>query len=172
MAYLQALFAPLFRLRINEKERHFTVRSALSTWGRPNEGAIYGNHKSVTVFQRQATELEFHGRIGHKHAVALVRESDKNILAVIDVNEAGVASMRHTNTATIRMSANVEAFEHVSLLIGFPNEQFTMCIFDERQADTDLIRYRPADATFYIPAQYLAPQTRVCPRQSDKSIKP
>lgn len=161
MAYLQAAFTPLFSLRINEKNRHFTVRSALATWNSPNNGAIFGNHKSTTVFQRQATELEFHGRLGHKHAIALVRETDRTVMAIIEVDETGVASMRHANIPTARMVASPETFEHVALLVGFPNELFTMCVFDERHADTDLIRYQPTDAKFYIPQQYLSPQDRV-----------
>lgn len=161
MAYLRAAFSRLYRLRINESDRSFTVQSALSTWGQPQEGTVYGNHKSATIFRNKATEMAFYGRTAHKHSVVLVRESDRNVLATIEVDEAGVASMQHANTDTSRMIENVGAFEHVALLVGFPNEQFTICIFDERHADTDLIRYRTADAKFYILAQYLAPQTRI-----------
>lgn len=161
MAYLQAAFSPLFRLKINERQRQFTVRSALATWSVPDEGAIFGNHKSVTVFRQHATELEFYGRLGHKHAIALVRESDRNVMGVIDVDDAGLVSMRHTRTPTVRMNAAVQEFENIALMVGFPHEKFTMCIVDVRNEDTDLIRYRPAEAKFYIPAQYLVPRTRV-----------
>lgn len=161
MAYQQVALASLFRLRMNEQQRKFSVLCGMSTWHQPKDGVVYANHKSATVFTHQATEFEFFGRIGHKHSVALVRESDRQMLALIEVNENGIVAMQHAASAITRSAMINARFEHTAILVGFPQEPFTMCIFDQRHADTDLIRYRPINGRFYIPAQYLVPDTRV-----------
>lgn len=58
------------------------------------------------------------------------------------------------------MNMSVKEYEHIAIMVDFPNEKFTMCIIDMRNEDTDLIRYRPVEAKFYIPTQYLVPRTR------------
>lgn len=160
MAYLQAELKPLFKLRINEPGRHFTALSALSMWQQPGE-SLYVNHKSATRFTNQATEFEFFGRLQHNHAVAFVRQTDHQILAIIEVADNGVVSMRHASSQITRAAMANPRHEHIAIMIGFPHELFTMCIFDQRHSDTDLIRYRPLDGRFYIPSQYLKPETRV-----------
>lgn len=161
MAYMQAALTPLFRLRINEPGRHFTVLSSMATWHKPEDNAMYVNHKSATKFDHQATELEFYGRLNHKHAVALVRESDRQMLALVEVSEHGVVAMRHASAPITRSAMINPRNEHIAIMVAFPNELFTMCIFDNRHSDTDLIRYRPLNGRFYIPSQYLEPDTRV-----------
>lgn len=161
MAYVQAAFKPVFRLRINESNRHFTILPAMSPWTQPQDGELFGNHKSATIFRNNATEFEFHARRGHKHSIGLVRETDKVMLGLIDVDETGLVSMKHSNTQTTRAAMSISAHEHIAILIGFPDDTFTMCIFDDKLNDTDLIRYRPLDRRFYIPAQYLAANRRM-----------
>lgn len=123
---------------------------------------MYGNHKSATTFREKAREFEFYGRLGHRHAIGLVREADeRRLLAMIEVNESGVVSMRHSNTTITRNAMASPTYEHIALLIGFPNEPLSINIYDERHQDTDIIRYRPVDSRFYIPAQYLDANLRV-----------
>lgn len=161
MAYLQVALTNMLQLRLNEPGRRFTALGALSTWVNPRDGALYVNHKSASEFSKQATELSFSGRSGHKHAIALARESDHVILAVIEVNEAGIVSMRHANSPTTRSGMANGGFEHLAIIVGCPSEQFTMNIYDVKHTDTDIVRYRPVDGKFYIPSQYLHPEQRI-----------
>lgn len=161
MAFLQVALSNMLQLRLNEPGRRFTALGALSTWTSPRDGAIYANHKSASEFSNRATELSFSGRLGHKHSIALARESDHIILAVIDVNETGIISMRHANTPTTRSGMANGGFEHLAIIVGCPSEQFTMNIYDTKHMDTDIVRYRPVDGKFYIPSQYLHPEQRI-----------